>query len=463
MKPPNDPVMDRLNDKATKAKFRKFIASQIRPIGAEANASLEQSDQANINMGGAGNRKKQRPFQFAIAKAELRDWLESNVFSAVAGISKLSTAEIIATFSVIEVASADDANEQYDAVVAELTRTCTLLDRSIFLGTRTIEIWPRIDAGHPNTGAIESLIGPFWKRVRRGECADDGEVSSTSSFDIYSWETCPATKGVYISLLQPVLASAGVSTGRRVPELHDDELILGFAVSFHVHICGYLTRPALDELSLRASKVLSTAFRDTLMADRWEGDPETIDGLYGDALGDEEFRLALGVVSHLRWCLRCEFEGGHKRKGDLIRRFHNATKLLSAADQADEPLVKLPLIVGALEALLSRSTQNLSDQVARRVATLLKDDAKHRMSLIKQIRALYDVRSKCIHGEDVLVAAIDVFNARALAGQVTTTISSWCDFRHRLDGNAESFDDFFDALQKAEVEGSPFMKPTEAK
>jgi hypothetical protein len=84
----------------------------------------------------------------------------------------------------------------------------------------------------------------------------------------------------------------------------------------------------------------------------------------------------------------------------FARRIRNALELTSHADQTTGA-VALSLCVSALEALLCSGTVKKLEQLKWRIPAALHADQKLADDSVGAIRALYDQRSRCLHGERI--------------------------------------------------------------
>ena len=88
-------------------------------------------------------------------------------------------------------------------------------------------------------------------------------------------------------------------------------------------------------------------------------------------------------------------------------RLSRAMLFLQQARSADDIGQKIANYCSFFEALLSTSSVELSHQLAERVAFFLCDKPTERLTLFKQIKRAYGVRSKIVHGDVLAQGAID--------------------------------------------------------
>lgn len=85
----------------------------------------------------------------------------------------------------------------------------------------------------------------------------------------------------------------------------------------------------------------------------------------------------------------------------------------------------------ACEAIFGNSDKDLSKQISERTSVALEPDKYFRVEAIKSIRALYNLRSRIVHGAQVGITGIDVSVARTIAiGLLLQAIS----FRQQFKG-----------------------------
>lgn len=92
----------------------------------------------------------------------------------------------------------------------------------------------------------------------------------------------------------------------------------------------------------------------------------------------------------------------HWREASLLLRNKDFSLALQAIDASlwnSSPALALVAVWGALERLFSASHQELSFRVSANVATYLEDPGRARYKCFKQIKSLYDHRSKAAHGD----------------------------------------------------------------
>ncbi len=94
----------------------------------------------------------------------------------------------------------------------------------------------------------------------------------------------------------------------------------------------------------------------------------------------------------------------HTSSQKSIARLSRAMRFLQQARSSDDLGQKVANYCSFFEALLSTSSSELSHQLSERVAVFLRDKPTERLSLFKEMKRAYNVRSKIVHG-DVLAPA----------------------------------------------------------
>jgi hypothetical protein len=125
---------------------------------------------------------------------------------------------------------------------------------------------------------------------------------------------------------------------------------------------------------------------------------------------------------------------------DFARRINNSLELTSHADNMTNNSIALSLCVSSLEALLCCEDKNErnSEQLQKRIPALLQADQKLAENSGIAIRALYKVRNRCLHGQEVSTQH-DVNAVRRLVAAVLRGVLEWA--VHRNDDPVQT-DDF---------------------
>lgn len=141
------------------------------------------------------------------------------------------------------------------------------------------------------------------------------------------------------------------------------------------------------------------------------------------------------------------------RKDTLQRRLRNALHFMAESDGQTQPAVKLALSFAAIEAMVCRKREGIVDELSRSVATLLQHDSRQRLKAIRAVKALYNTRSKILHGEQTEAEGEEEQEVRLLSGGVFRAVLEWEDFSRRLEGETTDRKDFFEALDDAAASG----------
>lgn len=175
------------------------------------------------------------------------------------------------------------------------------------------------------------------------------------------------------------------------------------------------------------------------------------------ALGDGDPRDTLALLTRpkLEACLpslqECldSFYAASTAKDSLDRRMRNALTLLSEARRQTHGAVSLALTMSGMEAMLASGKDNISSTLAENTATLLEPEGGRRRAAEKVVKALYDKRSRLLHGESVEDAADAARRASVLATAAVRAITERRSFRHRLGDAQEAPADLFEAIRDA--------------
>lgn len=103
-------------------------------------------------------------------------------------------------------------------------------------------------------------------------------------------------------------------------------------------------------------------------------------------------------VNELEW-LRSHWEPSSELLGD--QNFSTAFLAIDSCIWNPDPAIALLVIWGAIERLFSTSHQELSFRVSANLATFLEPPGRPRFSRFKQIKNLYDSRSRVAHGSGI--------------------------------------------------------------
>jgi hypothetical protein len=151
-------------------------------------------------------------------------------------------------------------------------------------------------------------------------------------------------------------------------------------------------------------------------------------------------------------CLDAYFTVPTKSKDSLPERMRNALHLLIAADSQPNQSISMSLCTAAVESLVCRKTEGITEELSRNVATLLHHDSTARPDVSKRIKELYTVRSKTLHGDDLPEKSESLNESRLLAAGVLGAIVEWRDYQKRMADNRER-EEFFKQLDHAERTG----------
>ncbi|MEX0716722.1 MAG: hypothetical protein WD066_09050 [Planctomycetaceae bacterium] len=137
------------------------------------------------------------------------------------------------------------------------------------------------------------------------------------------------------------------------------------------------------------------------------------------------------------------------KKDSIDRRIRNAVLLLIEADRQRNDAIGLSLAIGAVEALVCRNSDALSQMLAENVAVLLEPEGHERPRAVAFCKQLYDARSRALHGSHLEQERSVRRRARILAGAVLKAILERRDHMRRIGIDAERPDDLLRELQDA--------------
>ena len=140
-------------------------------------------------------------------------------------------------------------------------------------------------------------------------------------------------------------------------------------------------------------------------------------------------------------------------KDTFQRRIANAVRLLAEADNQRSDPIGLSFCVIAIDALMGRKGQEMSNKLADFVAGLLEPEVALRRQAADFVSDLYDNRSRVLHGDRFEGSSKLRSDARQLAASVLFGVWSYQDFFERYYANAPKPDDFLKKLRE------DFVKP----
>ncbi len=138
-------------------------------------------------------------------------------------------------------------------------------------------------------------------------------------------------------------------------------------------------------------------------------------------------------------------------------RIRNAVRLAVAATEQAESGMDLALTIAAVEALVCQKSQNVADELARNVAAILVSNADDRKQAIVRVKALYNTRSRVLHGEKIHASEWDAQEARVLLLGLLRAAIEWRRMRSRLGLNEEQFSDWINAIDDCVVTGKSLV------
>lgn len=144
-----------------------------------------------------------------------------------------------------------------------------------------------------------------------------------------------------------------------------------------------------------------------------------------------------------------------RSESKLLRaRLHSAANYLCVADNNLVPTeLRFLNSISALEAMLSRGKEAISEQLAMSVACLVEPSLPLRTSVIDAVKKLYSIRSKIVHGDFVAVSRSDYTLSRKIAGAVMLAVVDREKFRNRIGLDPEPSADFVKHVYECAVTG----------
>lgn len=140
------------------------------------------------------------------------------------------------------------------------------------------------------------------------------------------------------------------------------------------------------------------------------------------------------------------------------QRVLTALRLLSEISHQRAPALKVAMSFAAIEAMLGTDKESISEQVARRAATLLCPNANGRQRAAKAVKVLYGDRSRVLHGKSVDVASTAVGRAEQLARATLLAILDWDEAARQLGTKSIKGQDlFFQQIQDADYSGKTLI------
>lgn len=151
-----------------------------------------------------------------------------------------------------------------------------------------------------------------------------------------------------------------------------------------------------------------------------------------------------------------------QNKDSLDKRLRNAMHLLVEADKQKHPSVTIALSFSAIEALVCSKKDGIADELSRNVATLLEPEASNRISAIRAVKKLYDIRSKILHGAKIEFGRGVEEQTRRLAAGCFQAIMDWIDCNKRLGQKQPIIPDLFSEIESAKVSGKQLVGISES-
>ncbi len=129
-------------------------------------------------------------------------------------------------------------------------------------------------------------------------------------------------------------------------------------------------------------------------------------------------------------------------------RVSRATRFIGAARLDGHPATKIAHYCSALESLFSTDSSELTHKLSERVALFLRDNSYDPISVFKEVKSYYGIRSKVIHGDDISKKKAEQLpvlsdNCDVLLRSIMNIIISNPDYIQLFDGPKEAFEEYF--------------------
>jgi len=181
--------------------------------------------------------------------------------------------------------------------------------------------------------------------------------------------------------------------------------------------------------------------------------PEDVDLFFDKELARYQILVSQFSKRLFSECFCAYFATAEKKTHSMQQRMRNAVHLLVLADQQHHAAVRLSLCFSAIEALVCGKTTGIVDELTRNVATLLEHDSNQRRYVQKEIKELYGLRCKTLHGESIKGDPIACDDARLLAAAVLGAAIEWLGYQRKMDDD-EDRKNFCENLEEAREGGN---------
>ena len=135
------------------------------------------------------------------------------------------------------------------------------------------------------------------------------------------------------------------------------------------------------------------------------------------------------------------------KKEPMALRIKNAVRLIAESDNQRHDPIGLAMSVTAIEALLYRRSDNVTQTFAENIAFLLEPEPMHRLEAEKWGKGIYDLRSGVLHGTDLNCSAEDIRKAKLAAGMVLRAMLERRAAMKRVGDENEDIGKFFEELR----------------
>lgn len=144
--------------------------------------------------------------------------------------------------------------------------------------------------------------------------------------------------------------------------------------------------------------------------------------------------------------IRTYWNSGHPKQFDTA--LSNAIHLVMQSRREDHPALQVSLLFAGIEALCGEGKDGVVQNLSENVAALLVHEPTARDEFRDQVKRLYGVRCKYVHGESSVDAGNALPRVRLLAAMTLYAATCWLDAETRLREQSVQRKDFLMELRK---------------
>lgn len=228
-----------------------------------------------------------------------------------------------------------------------------------------------------------------------------------------------------------------------------------------VRVQAHCSQLRFEELCLQASVCARSTLLSLMLTNQinihWASCAVTFDNNHVDASASNVYREVrrLQDLALADWKRMCEIVLTDPDDGKSLRaRIHRAAGFLLVADEKSTPIdIRFLACVSAVEAILSRGKEGISEQISSSVAYLIETEPSLRSSAIREFKKLYGVRSKIAHGELIKVRQQQFVDVRKVAAAVVIAALDRERFWEKMGSEPERGSDFAEQVYEAGLAG----------